>query len=106
MVFGYCLLLVWGKSLCASPVGLSLPKQRRASLQWPVAQDVCANCGLSAFRKNAVELELAKCKMDMMSLNSQLLDAIQQKLNLSQQLEAWQVNKSPEAQAQKRLQES
>uniref|UniRef100_A0A8C8X8Z5 BICD family-like cargo adapter 1 n=2 Tax=Panthera TaxID=9688 RepID=A0A8C8X8Z5_PANLE len=28
--------------------------------------------------------------MDMMSLNSQLLDAIQQKLNLSQQLEAWQ----------------
>jgi hypothetical protein len=42
-----------------------------------------------------VELELAKCKMDMMSLNSQLLDAIQQKLNLSQQLEAWQVSKSP-----------
>lgn len=33
--------------------------------------------------------------MDMMSLNSQLLDAIQQKLNLSQQLEAWQVNNSP-----------
>lgn len=46
-------------------------------------------------RKNAVELELAKCKMDMMSLNSQLLDAIQQKLNLSQQLEAWQVSKRP-----------
>lgn len=45
-------------------------------------------------RKNAVELELAKCKMDMMSLNSQLLDAIQQKLNLSQQLEAWQVSDS------------
>ncbi|XP_076778665.1 BICD family-like cargo adapter 1 isoform X2 [Arvicanthis niloticus] len=41
-------------------------------------------------KKNAMELELAKCKMDMMSLNSQLLDAIQQKLNLSQQLEAWQ----------------
>ncbi|XP_019504631.1 PREDICTED: BICD family-like cargo adapter 1 isoform X2 [Hipposideros armiger] len=41
-------------------------------------------------KKNAVELELAKCKVDMMSLNSQLLDAIQQKLNLSQQLEAWQ----------------
>lgn len=46
---------------------------------------------LLLFRKNAVEMELAKCKMDMMSLNSQLLDAIQQKLNLSQQLEAWQV---------------
>lgn len=44
-----------------------------------------------------MELELAKCKMDMMSLNSQLLDAIQQKLNLSQQLEAWQVNRSSRA---------
>ena len=42
-------------------------------------------------RKQAVEMELAKCKIDIMSLNSQLLDAIQQKLNLSQQLEAWQV---------------
>lgn len=41
-----------------------------------------------------MELELAKCKMDMMSLNSQLLDAIQQKLNLSQQLEAWQVKRA------------
>uniref|UniRef100_A0A665VU78 BICD family like cargo adaptor 1 n=1 Tax=Echeneis naucrates TaxID=173247 RepID=A0A665VU78_ECHNA len=42
-------------------------------------------------RKKAVEMELAKCKIDIMSLNNQLLDAIQQKLNLSQQLEAWQV---------------
>ncbi|KAJ8414751.1 hypothetical protein AAFF_G00022740 [Aldrovandia affinis] len=41
-------------------------------------------------KKKAVEMELAKCKIDIMSLNSQLLDAIQQKLNLSQQLEAWQ----------------
>lgn len=47
---------------------------------------VCVSC-----RKKAVEMELAKCKIDIMSLNSQLLDAIQQKLNLSQQLEAWQV---------------
>lgn len=39
-----------------------------------------------------MEVELAKCKIDMMSLNSQLLDAIQQKVNLSQQLEAWQVS--------------
>uniref|UniRef100_A0A8C7WJQ6 BICD family like cargo adaptor 1 n=1 Tax=Oncorhynchus mykiss TaxID=8022 RepID=A0A8C7WJQ6_ONCMY len=42
-------------------------------------------------KKKVVETELAKCKIDIMSLNSQLLDAIQQKLNLSQQLEAWQV---------------
>uniref|UniRef100_A0A3P8W0B7 BICD family like cargo adaptor 1 n=1 Tax=Cynoglossus semilaevis TaxID=244447 RepID=A0A3P8W0B7_CYNSE len=41
-------------------------------------------------KKKAVEMELAKCKIDIMSLNNQLLDAIQQKLNLSQQLEAWQ----------------
>ncbi|XP_072921460.1 BICD family-like cargo adapter 1 [Hemitrygon akajei] len=41
-------------------------------------------------KKNTLEMELAKCKIDMMSLNSQLLDVIQQKLNLSQQLEAWQ----------------
>lgn len=48
-------------------------------------------CVLVCYRKKAVEMELAKCKIDIMSLNSQLLDAIQQKLNLSQQLEAWQV---------------
>uniref|UniRef100_A0A3P8VMB0 BICD family like cargo adaptor 1 n=1 Tax=Cynoglossus semilaevis TaxID=244447 RepID=A0A3P8VMB0_CYNSE len=41
-------------------------------------------------KKKAVEMKLAKCKIDIMSLNNQLLDAIQQKLNLSQQLEAWQ----------------
>ncbi|XP_073485421.1 BICD family-like cargo adapter 1 [Aquarana catesbeiana] len=41
-------------------------------------------------KKNAVEMELAKCRIDLMSLNTQLLDAIQQKVNLSQQLEAWQ----------------
>ncbi|KAG8455788.1 hypothetical protein GDO86_001834 [Hymenochirus boettgeri] len=41
-------------------------------------------------KKNAMEVELAKCRIDLMSLNTQLLDAIQQKLNLSQQLEAWQ----------------
>ncbi|TRY60545.1 hypothetical protein DNTS_026961 [Danionella cerebrum] len=41
-------------------------------------------------KKKAVKMELAKSKIDIMSLNGQLLDAIQQKLNLSQQLEAWQ----------------
>ncbi|KAM8961233.1 BICD family-like cargo adapter 1 isoform 2-T2 [Pelodytes ibericus] len=41
-------------------------------------------------KKNAMEMELSKCRIDLMSLNTQLLDAIQQKLNLSQQLEAWQ----------------
>lgn len=48
-------------------------------------------------------MELAKCKIDIMSLNSQLLDAIQQKLNLSQQLEAWQVGQRSPATVKSRL---
>ncbi|PNI57717.1 BICDL1 isoform 7 [Pan troglodytes] len=68
------------------------PKKKCWSQQWPehFASGIHLFLFLAALRKNAVELELAKCRMDMMSLNSQLLDAIQQKLNLSQQLEAWQ----------------
>ncbi|CAM9235776.1 unnamed protein product, partial [Lampetra planeri] len=41
-------------------------------------------------KRSAVEMELAVCKIDVMALNSQLLDAIQQKVDLSQELEAWQ----------------
>ncbi|XP_072325480.1 BICD family-like cargo adapter 1 isoform X1 [Scyliorhinus torazame] len=41
-------------------------------------------------KKNAVEVELLKCQMDMKSLNSQLLETIQQKVYLTQELEAWQ----------------
>uniref|UniRef100_UPI00398EA501 BICD family-like cargo adapter 1 n=1 Tax=Pristiophorus japonicus TaxID=55135 RepID=UPI00398EA501 len=41
-------------------------------------------------KKNAVERELAKCQLDMKLLNSQLLETIQQKVGLSQELEAWQ----------------
>lgn len=41
-------------------------------------------------KKNAVEVELAKCQRDMKSLNSQLLETILQKVDLSQELEAWQ----------------
>lgn len=42
-------------------------------------------------RKNAVEVELAKTRIDVMQANSQLMEAIQQKVELSQQLEQWQV---------------
>lgn len=42
-------------------------------------------------RKNLMEVELVRSKNDMMSLNNQLLEAIQRKLELSQELEAWQV---------------
>lgn len=41
-----------------------------------------------------MEEELVRSKNDMMSLNNQLLEAIQCKLELSQELEAWQVNHS------------
>ncbi|XP_072909715.1 BICD family-like cargo adapter 1 isoform X1 [Hemitrygon akajei] len=41
-------------------------------------------------KKNAMEVELAKCQRDMKLLNSQLLETIQQKVDLSQELEAWQ----------------
>ncbi|XP_064207373.1 BICD family-like cargo adapter 1 isoform X1 [Anguilla rostrata] len=41
-------------------------------------------------KKKAMEAELLRSKNDMMSLNNQLLEAIQRKLELSQELEAWQ----------------
>jgi coiled-coil domain-containing protein 64 len=45
-------------------------------------------------RKNTVEVELAKTRIDVMQANSQLMEAIQQKVELSQQLEQWQVSYS------------
>lgn len=39
-----------------------------------------------------MEEELFRSKNDLMSLNNQLLEAIQRKLELSQELEAWQVS--------------
>ncbi len=38
-----------------------------------------------------MEAELLRTKHEMMCLNNQLLEAIQRKLQLSQELEAWQV---------------
>ncbi|XP_039280783.1 bicaudal D-related protein homolog [Nilaparvata lugens] len=43
-------------------------------------------------RKNATQLELAKTRIDMLQANSQLMEAIQQKVELSQQLEQWQMD--------------
>lgn len=44
------------------------------------------------FRQNKMEMELSKAKMDLLSLNNQLLEAIQQKVALSEQLDQWQVS--------------
>ncbi|XP_059389525.1 BICD family-like cargo adapter 1 [Carassius carassius] len=41
-------------------------------------------------KKTVMETELLRTKHDMMCLNNQLLEAIQRKLELSQELEAWQ----------------
>lgn len=42
-------------------------------------------------RRTKAEVELAKTRVDLMQANSQLLESIQQKVELSQQLEQWQV---------------
>ena len=39
-----------------------------------------------------MEIELAKARLDLMNLDSQLMEAIQQKVELSQQLEQWEVS--------------
>ncbi|XP_055939643.1 bicaudal D-related protein homolog isoform X2 [Argiope bruennichi] len=43
-------------------------------------------------RKNAVEIELAKTRIELMHINSQLMEAVQQKVELSQQLDQWQLD--------------
>ncbi|BES88885.1 Coiled-coil domain-containing protein [Nesidiocoris tenuis] len=43
-------------------------------------------------RKNATQVELARTRIDVMQANSQLMEAIQQKIELSQQLEQWQMD--------------
>ena len=43
-------------------------------------------------RKNATQIELARSRIDVMQVNSQLLEAIQQKVELSQQLDQWQAD--------------
>lgn len=42
-------------------------------------------------RKQAMETELLKSKNEMMTLNNQLLEAVQSRLELSIELEAWKV---------------
>merc|ERR1712079_617113 len=43
-------------------------------------------------RKNNTEIELARTRIDVMQVNSQRMEAIQQKVELSQQLDQWQVD--------------
>lgn len=43
-------------------------------------------------RKNAVQVQLARTRVDVLQANGQLMEAIGQKVELSQQLEQWQVS--------------
>lgn len=43
-------------------------------------------------RKNRAEVELARTRIEVLQMNSQLMEAIQQKIELSQQLEQWQMD--------------
>ncbi|XP_067450787.1 BICD family-like cargo adapter 1 [Thunnus thynnus] len=58
--------------------------------QAEVAQQAIRDRDEAIAKKNLMEVELVRSKNDMMSLNNQLLEAIQRKLELSQELEAWQ----------------
>lgn len=42
-----------------------------------------------------MEAELLKSKTELMLLNNQLLEAVQKRLELSLELEAWKVNATP-----------
>lgn len=44
-------------------------------------------------RKNAVQVQLARTRVDVLQANGQLMEAIGQKVELSQQLEQWQVSR-------------
>ncbi|XP_072044130.1 bicaudal D-related protein homolog isoform X2 [Amphiura filiformis] len=43
-------------------------------------------------KRNSAEMELTQARLDMMNLDGQLLEAINQKLELSQELDQWQVD--------------
>lgn len=52
----------------------------------------CVILSVPLCRKKAMEAELLRSKTEMMSLNNQLLEAVQKRLELSLELEAWKVN--------------
>ncbi|XP_018588092.1 BICD family-like cargo adapter 1 isoform X2 [Scleropages formosus] len=67
-------------------------KEENAQLkmQGALAQQAIRDRDEAITKKNAMEAELFRSKNDLMLLNNQLLEAIQRKLELSQELEAWQ----------------
>lgn len=45
-------------------------------------------------KKGELELQLARVRIDLLQVNSQLMEAVQQKVELSQQIEQWQVRET------------
>ncbi|XP_054723572.1 bicaudal D-related protein homolog [Uloborus diversus] len=63
----------------------ALAKDQVVKKAWEVRDQAVA-------RKNTVEIELARTRIDVMHINSQLMEAVQQKIELSQQLEQWKLD--------------
>lgn len=57
-----------------------------------VVQSARKDRDLAVERRTKVEIELAKTRVELMQANGQLLESIQQKVELSQQLEQWQMD--------------
>ncbi|KAK3083889.1 hypothetical protein FSP39_004795 [Pinctada imbricata] len=70
-----------------------------------IVQEARRDRDLAIEKQNKMEIELAKAKLDLLSLNSQLMEAIQQKVVLSQELDQWQVDMEQllEVQIKKRI---
>lgn len=58
----------------------------------PERPETSTRCLRSPRRKKAMEAELLRSKTELMMLNNQLLEAVQKRLELSLELEAWKVN--------------
>ncbi len=54
-------------------------------------QELCLSALSRNFRVAKLEAELAQARQDVANLDTQLIGSINQKLQLSQQLEMWQV---------------
>lgn len=67
-----------------------IQKLQCVQLQADVGQQAIRDRDEAIAKKTLMEAELVRSKNDMMCLNNQLLEAIQRKLELSQELEAWQ----------------
>ena len=94
LLFGFYLIFF---QLTVTEVQLKAAEEERDTLKEDVANTEAGKDVLikkawetrdaAVKRKNNTEIELAKTRIDVMQINSQLMEAIQQKVELSQQLD-------------------